>query len=69
MGFGLKVASADLVVDFPVFVLAESAAVARHVATAARLVGYTAAVPAHLFQQFPNSLYFNVVFFSLLLQE
>jgi len=54
VGFGLKVAPADLVVDLPVFVLAERAAVASHVTAAARLVGRTPAVPAHLFQISPN---------------
>ena len=55
MGFGLDVAAADFVVDLPVLVLAEGAAVAGNVAAAARLVGHTAAVPAHLFQQHPKS--------------
>jgi len=41
-------APADLVVDLPVFVLTQGTAVTRDLAAAARLVGSTVAVPAHL---------------------
>lgn len=43
----LRHSSAYLVMDFPMFVLAECRTVARNVTAAARLVGPPSAVPAH----------------------